>query len=242
MVPGWIFLLALIVLIASYSMISSQTYMETFRFLWPGVLTTVYISVVAYTIALIIGLGAGLGRISQNRGICYVSNVYVEVIRGIPMLVTVLYIGLVVIPLISRLLGLPRLNNLMRAILALAIANGAYLAEIIRAGIQAIGRGQTESALALGMTRLQAMRHIILPQAFQVVLPALGNEYILMLKDSSLASVLSVSELTFLGQLNASRTFDTFTTWNMVAFLYLMITLAFSFIVRLFERATARRL
>ena len=123
-----------------------------------------------------------------------------------------------------------------RGVIGLAVAYGAYEAEVFRAGIESIERGQMEAARSLGMSYFQAMRHVILPQAVRRVLPPLGNDFISMLKDSSLLSALAVRELTQLGKLNRARTFRTFETWNMVAFLYLAMTLILSAGVKALER------
>jgi polar amino acid transport system permease protein len=126
-----------------------------------------------------------------------------------------------------------------RAIAGLAFCYGAFEAEVFRAGIESIERGQMEAARSLGMSYFQAMRYIILPQAIRTVLPPLGNDFIAMLKDSSLISVLAVRELTHLGKLNRSRTFRTFETWNTVTFLYLIMTLTLSVVVKFIERRMA---
>jgi polar amino acid transport system permease protein len=124
----------------------------------------------------------------------------------------------------------------LRAIVALSIGYGAYEAEVFRAGIQSIGRGQMEAARAVGMTYLQAMRLVILPQAFRRILPPLGNDFIAMLKDSSLATVLAVREITQLGRLRRASTFRVFETFNVVSFLYLAMTLLLSALVRVLEQ------
>jgi ABC-type amino acid transport system permease subunit len=126
-----------------------------------------------------------------------------------------------------------------RAIVGMAFAYGAFEAEVFRAGILSIGRGQMEAARGLGMNYYQAMRHIILPQAIRRVLPPFGNDFISIVKDSSLVSVLAVRELTHLGKLNRARTFRTFETWNSVAFLYLILTLSLSIVVKFIERRMA---
>jgi polar amino acid transport system permease protein len=129
-----------------------------------------------------------------------------------------------------------RIPDDMRAILALSFGYGAYEAEVFRAGIQSIGKGQMEAARSLGMTYFQAMRLIILPQAIRRVLPPLGNDFIACLKDSSLATVLAVNELTQMGRLRRSSTFRVMETFNVVAFLYLAMTLFLSGVVRVMER------
>jgi polar amino acid transport system permease protein len=219
-----------------YVFLTSEVYQGALRFVWSGVGVTIQITIVGYIIALVIGLIAGLGRVSANRLFYDFSTLYVEIIRGIPMLVIVLYIGTVAIPAVAGWMGIGRVGGVTRAIIALAIGNGAHLAEVFRAGIEAIGRGQMEAARSLGMTYFEAMRYVILPQAIRVVLPPLGNEFILMLKDSSLAAALAITELTFLGKMNVSRTMLTFPSWNVVALLYLVLTLVLSLGVRFLEQ------
>jgi polar amino acid transport system permease protein len=172
---------------------------------------------------------AGLGRISRNVVVRNLATLYVELIRGIPILVLIFYIALVAVPdslgifktagawLTSVGLGfigqpLAAIDNdsislNVRAIIALSVTYGAFLAEIFRAGIQSIGKGQMEAARSLGMSYGQAMRYVILPQAIRNVLPALGNDFVAMVKDSSLVSVLAVRDITQVARLYAGRTF-----------------------------------
>jgi polar amino acid transport system permease protein len=200
--------------------------------------------------------------VSSNPLIYNIATFYVEVVRGIPMIVIIIYVAYVLVPLfvsatnsigtsilqtdwLSFLGGLGQslatldIQNIdarARAIAGLAFGFGAYEAEIFRAGIQSIEHGQMEAARSLGMSYFQAMRYVILPQAIRVILPPLGNDFIAMLKDSSLISVLAVRDLTQLGKLNRSRTFRTFETWNTVTYLYLSITLLGSMGVKWLER------
>jgi polar amino acid transport system permease protein len=212
-----------------------------------------------------LGLIAGLGRVSKNVAFYNLSTLYVEVVRGIPILVMLIYFAFVVTPfgvqIINRLgtailqnlaiiplIGLAKsmanlhiqdVDMMTRAIVGMAFAYGAFEAEVFRAGILSIGRGQMEAARGLGMNYYQAMRNIILPQAIRRVLPPFGNDFISIVKDSSLVSVLAVRELTHLGKLNRARTFRTFETWNSVAFLYLILTLSLSLVVKFIERRMA---
>lgn len=226
----WVVILVLIAVGIIISVIRSPNYSAIVSFVAQGLLLTIQISVLGYALALIIGLVAGLGRISKNPLIYTIATLYVEILRGIPILVVILYVAFV----ISSPLGLR--SNLVRAIVALALSYGAYLAEVYRAGIQAIPQGQIEAARSLGMTGAQTMRFIVLPQAIRIILPPLGNDFIAMLKDSSLASVISVAELTLQTRLYVSRTFDTFGGWTMAALLYLSMTLILSLGVRVLER------
>jgi polar amino acid transport system permease protein len=264
-VPWWALIILLIGVLIVYFVFTSATYQDAFLFLIAGVRLTIVVSLVSFGIALVLGLIAGLGRVSKNVVYYTLSSLYVEVVRGIPILVLLIYFAYVVTPLavqflnwlgtvipqnlaIGPLVGLADsmanlsiqdMNMLARAITGLAFAYGAFEAEVFRAGIESIERGQMEAARSLGMSYFQAMRYIILPQAIRRVLPPLGNDFIAMLKDSSLISVLAVRELTHLGKLNRARTFRTFETWNTVAFLYLSMTLLLSLGVKTLERRMA---
>jgi len=209
---------------------SSRGFAGTLRFVLPGVSITLSLTVLSFSIGFVLGLLAALGMISDNYILQSIATFYVRVIRGIPVLVVILYIGLVAIPMISNSLGVGRLDGFARAVIALALTSGGYQAEIIRAGIQSIPKGQHEAARAIGMGYFRTMRYIILPQVIRMILPSLANEFIISLKDSSLASALGVSDLTRMGQLNVSRTRDTFTTWNIVTLQYLIMTVTLSFL------------
>lgn len=169
------------------------------------------------------------------------ATMYVEVFRGIPMLVQVLYLGFVIRPFVktflSNALGTQvEFSEFNAAVLGLGLGYGAYIAEVFRAGIQSIHRGQMEAARSLGMNYSQAMRHVILPQAIRRVLPPLANDGVALLKDSSFVSVLSVADLTRQGRLYMSRTYRAFESWNMVAVSYLVMTFLFSGLARALER------
>lgn len=197
-------------------------------FIPDGVVKTFQVTIFAIFLALIIGLIAGLGRVSRVRAIDRISTVYVEVVRGIPLLVQIFYIYYA----LGRIVKIP---DIASAVIAMAVCYGAYLAEIIRAGIQSIPHGQMEAALALGLSRRKAMRYIILPQTLKVILPPIGNEFIALLKDSSLVSILAVSDLLRRGREFASQTFLYFETLTVVALVYLILTLFFSWLVGLME-------
>ncbi len=169
-----------------------------------------------------------------------VSTLYVEVVRGIPMLVIILYMGFAITPAIRTATGDSLdLRGLPAAVIGLAFGYGAYLAEVYRAGIQSIPRGQMEAARSLGMSYFQAMRHIVLPQAIRVVLPPLGNDFIAMLKDSSLISVIALPEVLQSGRLWVSRNFRAFEGYNSVMLVYVVTTLVLSLLVRFIERKSA---
>ena len=217
-----------IVLLVALPIYRPHPFMEILSFVPDGLTATFTVTIASVCCALILGLLAGLGRIARTTIINRIATVYVEVVRGIPLLVQLFYIYYALGPLFH-------LNGLMSAIAALSICYGAYLAENFRAGIQSIPKGQMEAALALGMSRTQALWKIILPQTVKVVLPPIGNEFIALLKDSSLVSILAVSDLLRRGREFASTTFNYLEAYTVVALIYLVMTLFFSRLVGLME-------
>ncbi|MEM7539043.1 MAG: amino acid ABC transporter permease [Chloroflexota bacterium] len=207
-------------------------------FVGKGVTVTIFTTLVAFIIAMIIGLFAGLGRMSKNVFVKNLATLYVEFIRGVPTLVLIFTLAFVVVPEIINLVGLEgsKISLHWRAIAALAIIYGAFLAEVFRAGIESIPVGQVEAAKAVGMNGAQTMRFIILPQAIRNILPALGNDFIAMLKDSSLVSVLAVRDITQQARLYAGSSFRFRETYLVLTFLYLSMTLVLSLILRWYER------
>ncbi|MBX3002943.1 MAG: amino acid ABC transporter permease [Anaerolineales bacterium] len=256
--PWWVGGIFVIALGSIYLVTTQTSFGEAMAFIRIGIGVTITTTLYAYSIALVLGLIAGLGRISRNVVVRNLATLYVELVRGIPILVLIFYIALVAVPdslglfktfgdwLSSIGLGfiggpLASTNNdsislNVRAIIALSVTYGAFLAEIFRAGIQSIGKGQMEAARSLGMSYAQAMRHIILPQAIRNVLPALGNDFVAMVKDSSLVSVLAVRDITQVARLYAGRTFRFREAYTILAILYLGMTLILSFLVRILER------
>jgi polar amino acid transport system permease protein len=261
-VPWWALLLVGLGVFVVYLISSNQNYHATFSFLLAGVIVTLRMTLIAFPLATIIGLFTGLARTSKNTFLYNLATLYVETVRGIPLVVIILYFGFALMPVIVE--GVKGIgswglgwggNGILsgiftplsqfsirsvpfeaRAAIALAFGYGAFEAEIFRAGIQSIGKGQMEAARSLGMSYIQSMRYIILPQAVRRVLPPLGNDFIALLKDSSLATVLAVPELTQQGRIRQASTFRILETYNMVAFLYLSMTLVLSALVRLIER------
>ena len=197
-----------------------------------GLWTTLWLSAAASILGLVIGLVTGLCRISSNITLRQLSVLYIEIIRGTPLLVQIFifYFFLGTVLDISRIVA---------GISALTVFAGAYVAEIIRAGIQSIPKGQMEAARSLGMNVPQAMVHIILPQAFKRVLPPLAGQFISLIKDSSLVSVIAITDLTKSGREVITSTFATFEIWFVVAFLYLLLTSVLSQIIAWVERRLA---
>jgi polar amino acid transport system permease protein len=209
-------------------------YRDIMLFLPDGILKTFEVTLMSIACALVVGLIAGLGRISRVMVLNRIATIYVEVIRGIPLLVQIFYIYYAM----GKIIQVP---DIFAAVIAMTVCYGAYLGEIFRAGIQSIHKGQMEAAIALGLTRGQALRRIILPQTIRVVLPPLGNEFIALLKDSSLVSILAVSDLLRRGREYASKTFDYFEAFTVVALAYLVMTLFFSRLVAVMEERMNRR-
>lgn len=227
-----------------------------------GLVMTLYVTFLAYLLALLLGMIIGLGRVSENRLYYNLATFYVEIVRGIPMLVLLMAIAFVGVPAIvgginnlgawlvglglegigGTLAGLTTRNisNTGRVIIGLGVAYGAFSAEIFRAGIQSVERGQMEAARALGMSYFQAMRLIILPQAIRRVLPALGNDFVAMLKDSSLVSVLGVRDITQLNKLYTASTFNFVQGYTVLTFLYLTMTILLTRLVRWMEARMRR--
>jgi polar amino acid transport system permease protein len=240
-VPWWIVIIVvglfLFSLYIAFDEDRSRYYRDAFAFILPGAALTLRVTIISYILALIIGLFVGIMRLSANPIIYHLSTLYVEVMRGLPMLVIIIYAGFVIGPAVrDTTQGLYDPPMLHRAIIGLALGYGAYISEVFRGGIQAIGKGQMEAARSLGMSYVQAMTYVILPQAVRLILPPLGNDLIALLKDSALISVLALEETLQLGRQYVSRTFRAFEGYNTVAIIFLVMTLCLSFIVRYIER------
>lgn len=250
--PYWLLAISLIGVFGLWRMLTDSDYRVIFFAVSQGIATTIFVSFIAYIFSIALALGIALMRISPLRPLREAASLYAEIVRGVPMLVILYYIAFVGAPalveavnwLCSPLIGLGvmhevnvrALNFVWRAVIALTIGYSAFISEIFRAGIESISAGQMQAARALGMTRGQAMRYIILPQAFRNVLPPLCNEFVAMIKDSALVSALGVQDITQLGKVYSASTFKFFETYNVVAFLYLTMTLSLSLLVRALER------
>ena len=197
-----------------------------------GVILTLEISVFSIILGIIIGLFTGLARLSGSPAPKWLAIGYIELIRGTPLLVQI-YIFYFFVGQVFRL------SNFMAGVLALSFFAGAYIAEIIRAGIQSIHKGQMEAARSLGMNYPQAMRYIILPQAFKRILPPLAGQFISLIKDSSLVGVIALVELTRAGREIGTSTFNYFEVFFTVAALYLILTFSLSMLVQYLERRFA---
>jgi polar amino acid transport system permease protein len=238
-----------IALLVALPIIKPDPYWKIIRFILPfsrpdpagpviftpdGILRTLQVTVLSIFFSLFVGLITGIGRISRIAIVNRIATIYVEIIRGIPLLVQIFYIYYA----LAKIIQVP---DITAAVIAMTVCYGAYLGEIFRAGIQSIPKGQMEAAIALGLSRGQALTRIILPQTMRVVLPPLGNEFIALLKDSSLVSILAVSDLLRRGREFASVTFTYFESYTVVALVYLIMTLFFSRLVGIMEERLNRR-
>ena len=203
---------------------------QSLPYLIQGALITIEITLMAVGIGFFIGLFAGIARICRIKALRIIATIYADCIRGTPLLVQIFLIYFALPMLIHT-----QINPFVAAVTACAINSGAYVSEIFRAGIQAIDQGQFEAGRSLGLSWWQTMYYIILPQAFHNILPPLGNEFITMLKDSSLVSVIGFEELTRRGQLIIAQTYASFEIWMTVAALYLIMTLALAKFVSFME-------
>lgn len=196
-----------------------------------GAAVTVQITALSVLLGIIIGLFVGIARISTYRVIHLIAAVYVDFLRGTPLLVQI-FLVYFALPVVTG----QRIDPFVAAIAACSINSSAYVAEIFRAGIQSIDAGQMEAGRSLGMSWMQTMRYIIVPQAARRVIPPLGNEFIALLKDSSLVSVIGFEELTRRGQLIIARTYASLEIWLCVAIIYLAMTVSISRLVAWLER------
>ncbi len=246
----WLLVLAVLAIIVFMIVVMAKPYAEIWNFVKDGIAVTLRISITSFFTILIVGMLGGLGRISGNRIVRGASSLYVEVVRGIPLLVWLLYIWFALPQILQAvggalttlapgvgawLMGL-RIDPFVAAVIGFTVCYGAYMTEIFRAGIESISKGQMEAARSLGMGYAQAMRYIVLPQAIRVILPPVGNEFVTLLKDSSLVSVLAVSDLTRRGREYVSRSFLSFETFTMIALIYLLMTLIFTRLARWLEQ------
>jgi polar amino acid transport system permease protein len=259
--PWWGLFIALMAVFLLYSFLTDATYREIIAYVIVGIRLTVTVTLVSFALSLIIGLITAFSLMSNNVIAKNLATLYVQLVRGIPMLVLIFYTALVIVPVIIGLISsfgtwlasmgvLPvdnflssldvrDVNFLYRGIIALAINYGAFSAEVFRAGIQSIEKGQLEASRALGLSWVQMMRYVVLPQAIRRILPPLGNDFISMLKESSLVSVLGVGEITQLGRKYSAASFLYAETWNVAAFLYLSLTLVLSMGVKFMEQRMA---
>lgn len=244
--PWWLLVAGVIGLIVFLVLTKPDPFGRIWNFARDGLLVTVTTTVTAFLFVLVVGLIGGLGRLSRNKVIYLIATLYVEVVRGIPLLVQLLFWYFAfpsVVQRLGRTLHIASMEGYLAdpvtmAIIGLTFCYGAYMSEVYRAGIQSIPRGQMEAARSLGMSYGQAMRFVILPQAVRVILPPVGNEFISLLKDSSLVSVVAVPDITLRGRQFMATSLLAIETWVMVGLMYLSLTLFSTRLVNWIERVT----
>ncbi len=209
---------------------------DTLPMLMRGVWYTIYLTVGGLFVGFLLGVTTGLMKLARPFLARKIAGAYVEFIRGTPMLVQAmfLYYG------VPMAVGL-RIPPLMAGIIVIAVNSGAYIAEIVRGAIQSINVGQTEAGRSIGLTRAQTMRYIIWPQAFRRMIPPLGNQFIISLKDTSLLMVIGVGELLRTGQEIVAVNFRAFEVYMAVAIVYLVMTMSISKMLRMLEHRLTNR-
>lgn len=246
--PWWLLVAASIAAYLMYRVVSDDLYSQVLGTLSKGIGVTIFVTLVGFSIASATGLLLAVGSLSRFLIFRQISRFYIEIVRGIPIIVLLLYVAFVLAPFmvaswnwLITSIGFDPIRNrdfslLWRAIIALTIGYSAFIAEVFRAGIQSVEPGQIEAGKTLGLTGWQRFRLITFPQAIRTIMPPLGNDFIAMIKDSSLVSVLGVLDITQLGKVTAAGNFRYFETYNVVALIYLIMTVTLSLILRRLER------
>ncbi|EEX16726.1 amino acid ABC transporter, permease protein, 3-TM region, His/Glu/Gln/Arg/opine [Citreicella sp. SE45] len=245
--PWWLVAVLALGALGYGAVLADELQAQILATLAKGVQVTVFVTLVSFALASALGMGVALMSLSDHRLPRQLARFYTEIVRGIPMLVLLLYVAFVLAPALVELrnwalgwLGVEPARTrdfplVWRAILALTIGYSAFIAEVFRAGLLSVDEGQVEAAQALGLSRYQRFRLIVLPQAIRTILPPLGNDFVAMVKDSSLVSVLGVLDVTQLGKVTAAGNFRYFETYNVVALIYLTMTITLSLALRRLE-------
>ena len=250
--PWWLAAAGALALAAAIGIAASGVYSQVFAMVAKGIGVTVFVTIVGFALASALGLAVALMGLSSSVVMRQAARFYVEIIRGVPILVLLFWIAfagapafvagwnLLTAPLQAAGLVEPLqvrdVSLLWRAIIALTIGYSAFISEVFRAGIQSVDAGQIEAAKSLGLSRYRRFRHIVMPQAIRTILPPLGNDFIAMVKDSSLVSVLGVADITQMGKIYAAGSFRFFETYSIVAYIYLLLTVGLSLALRALER------
>ena len=246
--PWWLVIVAVTGLYLFFRVATDEMYRNVLGVMAKGIWVTVYVTLISYGLACLIGLGLALGQLSRWIVLRQASRLYVEVMRGVPIMVLLLYVAFVLSPglvglwnAVTGRLGLePALGRdfplIWRAVIALTLAYASFLAEVFRAGLVSVDKGQIEAAEALGLSRWQRFQHIVFPQAFRTILPPLGNDFVAMIKDSSLVSVVGVADITQLGKTWAAGNYRYLETYNVMALIYLTMTICLSLALRRLEQ------
>jgi polar amino acid transport system permease protein len=236
--PYWLAAIFLFLAGMATLIIVGPEYRAAFDFIKDGLGLTLYTTLFSFVISMVIGFLAAVARMSRSVIASNIATFYIEFIRGVPMIVLLITFALVLVPDALNAVGLDRtiLDLTHRGIIGLSAVYGAFLAEVFRAGIESIPRGQTEAARSLGMTQRQNMTRIVLPQAIRNILPALGNDFIALLKDSALLSILAIREMTQMAKIYSSASFRFTETYLVLVFFYLTGTVLLSLLVQWYGR------
>ncbi|ANL29942.1 amino acid ABC transporter permease protein [Rhizobium phaseoli] len=250
--PWWLAVLVLIGIILAVVIITNDIFAQVFRTVVNGAGITIFVTLVAFVLATVLGLGIALLGLADSIVLRQIARFYIEIIRGIPILVLLFYVAFVgapglvaaynfiISPLVPAGIAEPilvrDLSLMWRAIIALMIGYSSFIAEIFRAGFQSVDIGQIEAAKSLGLSRYRRFRLVVFPQAIRVIFPPLSNDFVSMVKDSSLVSVLGVADITQMGKVYASGSFRFFETYSIVTYIYLILTIGLSLALRRIER------
>lgn len=246
--PWWLVGLLLIIVTMVIAILVSDDYQEAFENIFPvplrlteGILMTLYLTLGSFVVATILGLVIGLARVSRNTALRNIAALYIEFVRGIPMLVFIFFVALVLVPDFADLVNLETraIPQAIRGAAALCLFYAAFIAEVFRAGIQSVHVEQTEAGRSLGLSESEVMRLIVLPQAVRNMLPALGNDMIALMKDTSLLSVLAVREMTQMARLYSGSTFRFRESFFILMVIYVVLTLGLSLLLRWYEGKVA---
>ncbi len=234
----WLIVMLSIIAYMGVQIVTNEAYNEAWDNIVPGLKLTLYLTIGAFMIAMPLGLFIGMGRLSNNRIIATIAQVYIEFIRGMPMLVWLFVVAFVLTRDLADLINIRTRDISMawRGGAALCLFYAAFIAEVFRAGIQSVEPGQIEAAKAVGLGRYRTNRHVVLPQALRNALPALGNDFIALMKDTSLVSVLAVGEITYEARIYLGSSFRIRESYFILAVIYVTLTLALSLLLQWWER------
>ena len=246
--PWWLVVMLSVITAMIIAVLFSEEYQEAFYNVFPvplrlveGITMTLYLTFGSFVVAMILALVFGLARVSKNPILRNTAATYIEFIRGIPMLVFIFVVAFVLVPDFADLINQPSRNfpQAFRGAAALSLFYAAFIAEVFRAGIQSVQQEQAEAGRALGLREYQIMRKVVLPQAVRNMLPALGNDLISLMKDTSLVSILAVREVTQMAKLYGGSTFRFRESFFILVVIYVVLTLALSLVLRWYERRVA---
>ena len=238
-VPWWLVGIVATILAIAFQVLTKQTWRDGFGFIIGGLSLTVLVTLGGFVIAIVLGLLVGLARLSKNTIVRNLAMYYIELVRGVPVLVTILFVSIVVFGQGLRALGMAPPSPVIRATLALGLIYAAFIAEVFRAGIESISTGQREAGKSVGLSKRQVMRLVVLPQAIKNIMPALGNDLIALLKDSSLVSIIAVRELTQMTKLWTGSNFHFMEGYMILTGMYLTLTVSLSLVLRWYEKRIA---